>query len=64
MTAVTAPLHGTADNPRGFYDPEFTDGYQTGAAVAFGLMGMAEAIRERLDIDDWSIGYAQGYENS
>ncbi len=32
---------------------DYEDGYNHGAAVAFGLMGMAEAIRERLSEEAW-----------
>lgn len=57
---------GTALEPE-YGDPAFNAGYQHGAAVAFGLMGMAEAIRENYcnvcrycgDVEPWYLPICQ-----
>lgn len=58
-----APDGGWQDGYDVGYAFGWKDGASAGAAVAFGLMGMAEAIRERLFEEAWGESCASSYED-
>jgi hypothetical protein len=54
---------GCEEDPCSIYQHE-NRAYSFGVAVAFGLMGMAEAIRERLFEEAWGESCASSYETN